>query len=59
VKWFDRLMGSLSSPETEREHDERAIQELDNAFDHVHRRHDRLVKELNRVNKEMRQKLAR
>jgi len=56
VKWLDRLLGR-PTPATEREQDERALEDLRTAFDNVHSRTERLERELLRVNAEMRQRM--
>ena len=56
MKWLDRLLGR-PTPATEREQDERALEDLRTAFDNVHSRTERLERELLRVNAEMRQRM--
>ena len=58
MRWLDRLLGK-PTPETERDQDKRALRELNDAFDQVHARTERLERELLRVNAEMRQRMSR
>lgn len=56
MRWLDRLLGR-EHPSLERYEDQRAIKELRVSFTKVHMRTDRLQKELERVNADLRRKV--
>ena len=52
MRWWNRLLGL--PVDEERAEDLHAIEELRESFEHVHRRTERLEKELKRVNAQLR-----
>lgn len=58
MNWLDRLLGRTDG-EDERAEDHRALTELRDSFDKVHRRTERLERELLRVSAELRIKQER